>query len=653
MEKDKNSAAYVRENWSQQTAHILRIAEEVCEGIFLFDLPWDMERTCEPVVFKDEIDWEYIPGEDPEFIYQMNRHRYFICLGQAYVLTGNEKYAERFIHIFMDWVKRAALSQESRQTTWRTIEAGLRGLYWTKAVSYFQGSPQMTDEVRETFLEALKVHGKYLAENFDGFKISSNWGVIESCGLYFIGTALERNEWCRTALERLALQAEVQILPDGVHWEQSAMYHNEVLTCYMEVLRLAWETAEEDRRLLSVLVESAEKMALADLAWKKPDHRQPLYGDSDDTDIRDMLTQTSWLMHLYGKEQIAGLLKYAAFPYMDFEGCWDFGTEAALAYASLSSIEPRRGLWPLLESGNLIWRSSWNEDADYLHFRNGLLGGGHGHSDKLHLSMIWDGEDVLVDAGRYRYVYDENRVWFKSAYAHNTILADEKDHLDYKDAWAVENAMPEVRLQPQEQGGMVLLEGSHLGYMQQGKDIYMNRKVLLLGEGLYLILDMAIAGAEHTYQRLFHFREGIELLEEENTVFFRGKKTKGRMWTDSHASRKIITGKISRHYNEYTSALCLQTENRQKGIAVMASLFSKGEETIFVEERQVRSAVPNLILDSSDAMAWHIKKGERHVDVILRLKDVGGKVVLLESGGCMGIGRVMAAWENEKSRVFF
>lgn len=31
----------------------------------------------------------------------------------------------------------------------------------------------------------------------------------------------------------------MQIMPDGVHWEQSPMYHNEVLHCLLDVILLA------------------------------------------------------------------------------------------------------------------------------------------------------------------------------------------------------------------------------------------------------------------------------------------------------------------------------------------------------------------------------------------------------------------------------
>ena len=88
----KEAAAYCKKHWPQDCAHIIEVASAVCRNEFMFDLPHDLEQTWEPVCFDPEgqVDWEYRPDSDPEFSYQFNRHRFFICLGQAYWLTGDE-----------------------------------------------------------------------------------------------------------------------------------------------------------------------------------------------------------------------------------------------------------------------------------------------------------------------------------------------------------------------------------------------------------------------------------------------------------------------------------------------------------------------------------------------------------------------------------
>ena len=99
-------AEYCKTYWPEDCAHIIRVADEVCRNYFLFDLEHDMERTWEPVIFDPEgdVDWEYRPGNDPEFTFQFNRHRFFICLGQAYWLTGEDKYARHFVRLLMSWI---------------------------------------------------------------------------------------------------------------------------------------------------------------------------------------------------------------------------------------------------------------------------------------------------------------------------------------------------------------------------------------------------------------------------------------------------------------------------------------------------------------------------------------------------------------------
>ncbi len=82
-------SGYCRQYWPEECAHILRIADDAVAQRFLFDLPWDMEQTVKAVTFEGKIDWRHMPEGDPEFIYQFNRHRYWICLGQAYALTGD------------------------------------------------------------------------------------------------------------------------------------------------------------------------------------------------------------------------------------------------------------------------------------------------------------------------------------------------------------------------------------------------------------------------------------------------------------------------------------------------------------------------------------------------------------------------------------
>ena len=386
-------ATYCKTHWPEDVAHILRVADEVVRHEFLFDLKWDMERTYEPVIFEGEIDWGHKPGDDPEFIYQFNRHRFWICLGQAYQLTGDEKYAEAFVAQILSWIAQNPLDDSTRPTTWRTIEAGLRGEYWCKAIQYFKESCYVTDEVIGAIYEALKCHADYIISAHSPYRLMSNWGVLENHGLFEIGVTLlpseEGKHYVAKALKNLETEIRMQVMNDGVHWEQSPMYHNEVLHCYLDVLILA------ERNQITVsdgLKERVKKMAYADVAWKKPDHHQFMQGDSDDTDIRDLISKAAYVF----KDPI---LKGAGLALLDFESVWDVGIQAAHAYKAMPVEAVPFTSIALHDSGNYYMRSSWEEDASLLHFHCGTLGAGHGHSDKLHFDLVAYGEDILMDAG--------------------------------------------------------------------------------------------------------------------------------------------------------------------------------------------------------------------------------------------------------------
>ncbi len=98
---------YCQKYWSNDVDHVLDTAQNACQNQFQFDFRWDMERTYEPVRFENDIDWILIPFGDREFLWQLNRHRFLLCLGQAYLMTGDESYAFHYARLLHDWIMRA------------------------------------------------------------------------------------------------------------------------------------------------------------------------------------------------------------------------------------------------------------------------------------------------------------------------------------------------------------------------------------------------------------------------------------------------------------------------------------------------------------------------------------------------------------------
>ncbi len=682
FEDGKGCAAYCREHWAEDCAHIIQVADRVCRNTFLFDLPHDLEQTWEPVCFdpEGEVDWEYQPDSDPEFTYQFNRHRYFICLGQAYQLTGEERYAEHFVRLLTDWIRRVKRTERSEKTTWRILEAGFRGEYWVKAIRYFKDSPLLTDEVVDLFYQCLIEHGEYIIQMHSPYRYISNWGVLENHGLFEIGIAMpdkERRQWyTRIALEHLEVQARMGILGDGVQWEQSPMYHNEVLHCFEDVLLLAFRNKIQ---VPEAILEAVKRMAYADLTWQKPDGREFMMGDSDDMDIRDQIGMAAYLF----KDPV---LKYGGRSVLDYESVWDAGLVGAREYEAMEAREPGFLSAALEDSGNYYLRGSWKEDGDLLHFHCGTMGAGHGHSDKLHVDLVIQGEDVLTDSGRYTYAVDKGRFDFKDPTAHNTITVDGKPFTVCRDSWACSKLCQPVK-QPCKLGGSYeFIQGGHLGYLDGAGGVFVNRKIIYIRPSLYIIMDEMYTGDAHSYEQYWHFsdrgqvalgqpvhvdpvqlpgldeagdpdptikrgKERVYTTEEigtppVQTAVFTGEKAQARFFFMTPGVRtRFFSSKIARHYNCAEERAALKVSAEGKGFTSLLTVIQGGEKGSLPDCRvlklPVKSTLKGIYYPPSMAEGLKIWVDGKEYVVIICHQEVNSPTDLEEVDGCMGFGDVI------------
>lgn len=651
QEEVRGCRDYVKKWWPEETAHRLRVADEVTGQMFLFDLPWDMEQTAEPVTFAGEIDWMYQPGADPEFIYQMNRHAYWICLGQAYAVTGEAAYAECFARQLVHWIDHNPITEETKPRTWRTIEAGIRGANWMHAMSYFADSEAVTDPVFGRFLDSMEEHGAYLAACDVPFSVKSNWGVLENSGLYDIACMLEHvggypqaEDWKRTAKARLVRQLAVQVMSDGVHWEMSPMYHNEVLRCCMEVLRTARICGDS---FPEVFEKQVRRMAMADRIWQKPDGSQPAGGDSDVTDLRDVLTECGYW---FGDS----VLKSGGYKRMDFEGIWNYGTEAAGVYEAIPAECPDKLYNWLEDSGNWYLRSSWEKDADYLHMRCGSLGGGHGHFDKGHLDLVIGGEDVLVDPGRFTYVDGGERRMLKSTRAHNAVIVDGLEYSRCLDSWGVAGLWPAVRGMMYCDGPYCLMECGHLGYVEQG--VYAQRRVLAIGTRIYLVMDTCYGSGEHTLRQHFHPAPGLRISRTEQGFVLEGERVRAEFYCVAEGC--TVTEEefvVSEHYNRKRPGRLVTCEKRGSGVFGMVTVIvceekagAECRETAVVHAVPVASGLDGTPLERQEGDGVSVQVGETAWTVVNMHAEAGARCEYVGAGESYGLGRVMIAEAGQK-----
>ena len=638
-EELKARAELCNQLWPEESHLSLWTSDLLLQDTFWFQLPWDMEQTAEPVRFENGIDWAYFPGEDEEFTFMMNRHRYWICLGQAYNATGDEKYAQCFVRQFLDWFEKEPLRESAYVHTWRTIEAGLRVDYWCRAMALFAHSPAVTDTVIEKFFESLEDHGLRLSTNPRiGFSLKSNWGILEYTGLYLLGFVLNKQLYLDQARYFLKAGLHIQVLDDGMQWETSPMYHNEVLMCMMEAVRISRIFKDDlfDQEELNLI----RKMAEVDLYLQNPVHRQPMIGDSDDTDLRDLITQAAYLFS-------DGSLKFGGYEHLDYESIWLYGTEGYHTYNSLLGVPVPAGLKELDCSCQAVLRAGWGKNDFWLYFVNGPQGGGHGHSDKLHVSLWMDGDEILADPGRLTYTDTQPRYDLKNAVSHNVPMVDGEEYSPAVESWSCAALPVSTPNRIYQKKQYTLMEGGHTGYAHKG--VFVSRRVVSIGDEIVVICDDFIGGNPQKVSQRFHFGEQIALESNGQGIAGRGNHCAFHVQSFADGERilpAIGEGLFSRHYNQQSCAPVMQTE-AAGAQALTTFIVRDTARKVQIKSVPLTNFSYGRTLDKKEGEGYIIQTGDSRFGLVLLHQDVGNTGDLNGLEKVYGLGRTMVCDLNQ------
>ena len=600
-------------------------ADEICNHTFVFRDHWEMEQTNRPVHFDGAVDWQSAPAGDMEWVYALNRHTIFLNLAKAWRYTGDSKYLTSFVELAEDWLVHIPPTPKTEATAWRALEAGIRPEYWLRALELFGDA--VPDALRGRMYKSLRQHGEYLARTHGAFHALSNWGAIQAHGLFLISVQLERRDWQNLALKRMAENLHNAVLPDGIHWEQSPMYHCEVLHAAADTLLIARRTGTSVPVELERLTHA---MATALAYWAAPNRYILPQGDSDAIDAGDLLAQGALLF----KDP---MLAAAAQGAVCEETIWDFGSEALARLQSMIAARPACPSAAFAASGNPVLRTGWGETDTYLHVHTGSLGGGHGHADLLHLDVWHGGEAVLTDSGRYTYVNGAQRYQLKAPAAHNTLLLDGQDFTRYVDTWNWENPAPPLPQRTCFTPQADFVSGGHLGYLPQG--VVVTRRLVLLRPDLVVGVDTVYTtdNTPHTAEQFFHFGRGA-LTAEGKTARWRGSKTTAELhWFAGESA--ACYAPLSPTYNVMTQAPALRLTTQITGTTALPFVLCLGGTCKAVLLPVSTAYGQELPPDTAQALRIS-REGADYTLIFVHKRDPHDGALLC-AGGCSGRGNVL------------
>lgn len=486
-----------------QTAHFIRPdaakeiiahADELMHQTFTFNKTWDMERCLTPYTLP-VIDWNDHQNDDPEWCFMLSRMDYLDHLLLASLLTGEIRYTDKAKEYILNWI--AAHPTIVSEPSTRTLDTGIRVMNWMEALPYLSMLHALTEDELTRITDSMFAQMQYLKENYLPKYKTSNWGSIQTCAIVsvlpFLRADFLSDPLYQWALDEMTLQFSIQVYPDGMHWEQSTMYHIEVLNYSMKAVHYMGLHLQP---CPSAVKEQVYALAKALAGQLTPSGEIETFGDSDRVCARDVLSRAALLFD-------DPTFRFVGLDELDPESLYALGVPAAQRYATLPASAPQSMHYDGEDSGMYTLRSSWDKDASFTMFTNGSLGSGHGHSDNLHLSACYQGDPVLIDSGRFTYREDHPlRVQLKGMAAHNGVMIDDKACCVPSDSWGYADFGLPLKNYVRHAGNLHYLEGAMLGH--DPLQVWV-RKVIVVDPAIWMIVDEVKCDGAHEAHSRLHF----------------------------------------------------------------------------------------------------------------------------------------------------
>jgi uncharacterized heparinase superfamily protein len=393
-----------------------------------------------------------------------------------------------------DWIKSNPIYYFDG---WHPYTTSLRIVNWVYAIKAVPAIAQ------PDLLKSLWIQLNYLYQNKEYFAGGNH--LLENLRGLIIGGLLFHSDRAEQivskSVEELSAQLDIQILPDGGHYELSPMYHLIMLALVGEsvaALKSAnWQVPQSILQHLEKMLDFAIKIRLRDGTY-------PLWNDAA-YNISDPLDEVvSFVSQLLGKT---------------VSNPTNALHEKILESANITPSQINRTI--------LNQQSSHFPNSGYYILRNDSGVEltfdcaspcpkelpAHAHADCLTIDVHYQGQPIIVDTGTSEYVAGAIRNYERSTLSHNTIELDNRNQSDVWSAFRVGHKAQPFDVRSGVEGEWQWISAAHDGYRQQPPRATHHRWIGLSNESI-IIFDWLETRENTTYCSNFHFVPGLELVTQ-------------------------------------------------------------------------------------------------------------------------------------------
>ena len=361
-----------------------------------------------------ELSWSEDPFSSGSWRFYLHSLRPVEQLLGAYVETSDPAFLERAKELIESWIDRNVIVPPPSEMSWHDHATAKRltqmVLFWQHRDRVAWNRPFLIK-----LLSSIHLHAEVLClESF--YAHHNNHGLCQSVSLFQTAVAfpeiVRSGAWRDTGICRLQDEIRYAFTEEGVHRENSPLYHRYVLRWIEAALSLdepgRASLIDPNRELLDRAYRYLMHVAL-------PSGEFPLFGDTDTNQLAAWHPDSA---NPRGR------------PFVVPERVTD---RDEIAYALTRGREGKRpsdaaAIVCYPESGYAFFRSGWPEENDYddaIHFsfKARFLSRTHRHADLLSFCLYGFGERWIVDSGPGRQSEDDPfRHYMLGALAHNVVI---------------------------------------------------------------------------------------------------------------------------------------------------------------------------------------------------------------------------------------
>lgn len=330
----------------------------------------------------------------------------------------------------MDWIEKNPVNQGPNYKC--SQEISLRVLNWVFALYYYKGAKELSGGCFDRIMQSVywQVDHVYKNIQFSRKAVRNNHAITETLTLYLIGMLFPffpgAGKWKRDGKRWFEQEIAYQIAEDGSYLQFSMNYHRVV------VQLLTWAIVLADRngeRFSGVVYERAYQAV--NFLYQCQDEVSgwlPNYGANDgalffdlsDSHYRDYRPQLNALHHVLTGEHLYGQGVRGE----DVE--WYVSGEESRDRRLFKPLKRQQGIVAFPSGGYYIFR-----ETELLTFiRCGRYKDRPSHADNLHVDVWWQGQNILLDGGSYKYnASGENVKYFSGTASHNTVMLGDHDQM--------------------------------------------------------------------------------------------------------------------------------------------------------------------------------------------------------------------------------